>query len=184
MADQISLAVEALNHQGVIAYPTESVFGLGCDPDDDRAIQKILELKIRPMEKGLILVASDFSQLENYLLPLEKNIQQRIFDSWPGPFTWLWPVKEGVSEFIRGRHNTLAVRVSAHPVVKQLCDAYGKAIISTSANPADLPPARIADEVRDYFNDKLDFIVDAEVGASAQPTEIRDALTNKLIRPA
>ena len=160
------------------------IYWVGCDPDNASSVEKILELKQRPVEKGLILIASDFSQLEKYLLPVEEEVRQRVLATWPGPYTWLWPVKEEVSELVRGKHKTIAVRVSAHPVVKALCDAYGKAIISTSANPADLAPARTADEVKAYFNDKLDFIIEAEVGSSAQPTEIRDAISNELIRPA
>lgn len=180
---QIPLAVSALQQGGVIAYPTESVFGLGCDPDNDLAVQRILELKQRPVEKGLILVASSFEQLEKYLQTVEPEVQQRVFARWPGPVTWVWPVKVSISPLLRGQYTTLAVRVSAHPVVQALCTAYGKAIISTSANPADKPPARNVGEVRGYFGDKLDFIIDAELGASAQPTEIRDAITNNVIRP-
>ena len=181
---QILPAVKTLQQGGVIAYPTESVFGLGCDPDARHAVEKILALKHRPKEKGLILVASDFSQLEKYLLPVDDETKQRVFDTWPGPHTWLWPVKEEVSPLLRGEHNTLAVRVSAHPVIKSLCKTFGKAVVSTSANPADRPPARSLKDVQNYFDDKLDFIIDAEIGTSAQPTEIRDALTNKIIRPA
>ena len=181
---QISAAVTGLQTGGVIAYPTESVFGLGCDPDNSDAVQRVLELKQRPVEKGLILVAASFEQLEPYLKPLAQDIQQRVFDSWPGPYTWLWPVKEGIASLLHGRHSTLAVRVSDHPVVRALCSAWGKAIVSTSANPADQPPARTVAEVRGYFNDKLDYIIDAELGDAAQPTEIRDVITNKLVRSA
>lgn len=180
---QIEQAVKTLQRGGIIAYPTESVYGLGCDPDDTQAVRRILALKQRPVDKGLILVASGFQQLERYLQPLEDDIRQRVFASWPGPYTWLWPVKNEVSELLRGQHQTLAVRISAHPVVKALCDLYGKAIVSTSANPADKPPAYSAEEVQAYFADKLDFIIDAEIGGSPQPTEIRDALTNRVIRP-
>lgn len=180
----IAQAVQALQEGGVIAYPTESVFGLGGDPDDEQAVGRILALKGRPQEKGLILIASSFAQLEKYLLPVDAEVEQRVFATWPGPYTWLWPVKEEVSALVRGQHSTLAVRVSAHPVVKALCESFGKAIISTSANPVAKPPARNVAEVRAYFNDKLDYIIDAEVGGAAQATEIRDALTNRVIRPA
>lgn len=183
LAEQISKAVNVLQHGGVIAYPTEAVFGLGCDPDNTGAVQRLLDYKQRPADKGLILVSSSFGQLEKYLQPLEAGVQQRVFATWPGPYTWLWPAKENVSRLLRGRHATLAVRVSAHPVVRALCDAFGGAIVSTSANPANRPPARNVAEVRTYFNDKLDYIIDAELGAHAQPTEIRDVLTNKVIRP-
>ncbi len=182
--EQIARAVNALQHGGVIAYPTESVFGLGCDPDNPAAVRRILELKHRPAEKGLILIAASFPPLQKYLLPLGDDLQQRVFATWPGPYTWLWPVQDGVSSLLRGQYASLAVRVSAHPVVVALCDAWGGAIVSTSANPLGLPPARNAVEVREYFDDKLDVIIEAEVGGSAQPTEIRDAVTNRIIRPA
>lgn len=184
LKNEIARAVSALQQGGVIAYPTESVFGLGCDPDNPHAVQRLLELKQRPLDRGLILVASSFQQLENYLQPVDADVQQRVFASWPGPFTWLWPVKEDVSRLLRGQHLTLAVRVSVHPVVQVLCQTFGKAIVSTSANPTDKTPARTPAEVRQYFDDKLDYIIDAEVGESAQPTEIRDVMTNKIVRPA
>lgn len=180
---QIRQAVDALQAGGVIAYPTESVFGLGCDPDNPAAVQRILELKQRPVDKGLILIASSFQQLEKYLLPLGDELEQAVFASWPGPHTWVWPVKDGVSRLLCGQYASLAVRVSAHPVVRVLCDTWGRAIVSTSANPLGQTPARNFTEVRQYFDDKLDVIIEAEVGDSLQPTEIRDAVTNKLIRP-
>lgn len=182
ISKQIEQAVNVLQYGGVIAYPTESVFGLGCDPDNPIAIQRILDYKQRPPEKGLILVAASFQQLEKYLQPVDPEVKQRVFASWPGPYTWLWPVKDEVPELLRGQHKTLAIRVSAHPLVQALCTAYGKAIISTSANLADKPPARNVAEVREYFDGKLDYIVDADIGESPQPTEIRDALSNKVIR--
>ena len=180
--DHIEQAVNALQRGGVIAYPTESVFGLGCDPDKPAAVQRILDLKQRPIEKGLILIAASFSQLEKYLQDVDPAIQQKALASWPGPYTWLWPVKPEVSVLLRGQHQSLAVRVSSHPVVRALCEAYGKAIVSTSANPAALDPARSVTEVRRYFDEQLDFIVDAATGASSQPTEIRDLLSNRVIR--
>ena len=182
--DSLAEAVQALQQGGVIAYPTESVFGLGCDPDNAQAVQRILDLKQREADKGLILIAAEFSQLEKYLQPIDDDKRQPVLASWPGPYTWLWPVKDEVSALVRGQHPTLAVRVSAHPLVQQLCRSFGKAIISTSANPAGVDPARNADEVKSYFQDQLDYIIDAPVGASAQPTEIRDVMSNKVIRPA
>lgn len=183
LKNEIITAVNALQQGKLIAYPTESVFGLGCDPDNPLAVQRILELKQRSSERGLILVASTFVQLEPYLQPVDAEIQQRAFASWPGPYTWLWPVKDDVSNLLRGQHPRLAVRVSAHPVVQALCQGFGKALVSTSANPTDKIPARTAAEVRQYFDDKLAVIIDAEVGESAQPTEIRDVLTNTVVRP-
>jgi len=181
---QIRQSVHALQQGGVIAYPTESVFGLGCDPDTPDAVQRILALKQRPIEKGLILIAASFDQVKKYLQPVSPDIQQRVFATWPGPHTWLWPVNDDVPELLRGHYSTLAIRVSAHPVVQQICNSLGKAIVSTSANPAGKPPACNADEIRQYFDERLDFIIDTGTGECGSPTEIRDAMSNRIIRPA
>ncbi|MDH5178913.1 MAG: L-threonylcarbamoyladenylate synthase [Gammaproteobacteria bacterium] len=184
MSDRIAQATSILQQGGVIAYPTEAVYGLGCDPNRLDAVQRILDLKQRPAEKGLILVAADFSQLEAWLLPLEPAIRQRVLAAWPGPVTWLCPVRPEVSPLVRGTHATLAVRVSAHPLVQSLCKAFGGPLISTSANISDQPAARSAAEVQTIFGEQLDLIVEGELGESARPTEIRDALTNTIIRSA
>lgn len=180
----IEQAVTILRQGGVIAYPTEAVYGLGCDPQQPGAVKRILELKQRPADKGLILVAADFTQLEPWLLPLSAEVRQRVLGSWPGPLTWLCPVQEHVSSLLRGQHASLAVRVSDHPVIKELCTVFGGAIISTSANRRDAPPARTAQEVREIFSDSIDMVVEGALGDIDRPTEIRDALTNAIIRPA
>lgn len=176
-------AVLALQRGGVIAYPTEAVFGLGCDPSSEPAVRRILALKNRPVSQGLILVASHFHQLEEYLALVPPDRLQRALDTWPGPYTWLIPARKRVPRWLRGDHATLAVRVSAHPVVRALCDALGMPIVSTSANPSGQPPARTAEEVRRYFGDALDVIVPGEVGGRAAPTEIRDLMTGEVVRP-
>ena len=182
--DQITEAVTALKAGGVIAYPTEAVYGLGCDPHDENALQGILDIKQREAEKGLILIAASFEQLLPYIQPLEKQIEQTLKASWPGPVTWIVDVKDEVSTNLRGKHNSLAVRVSDHPVVIELCNAFGGAIVSTSANPAGEAPAKTAQQVKEYFNDTLDYIVDAPTGGRDKPSEIRDARSNEIIRPA
>lgn len=180
----IEQAVTILKQGGVIAYPTEAVYGLGCDPHQLEAVQRILELKQRPTEKGLILVAADIAQLEEWLLPLGDDIRQRILASWPGPVTWLCPAPSEVSTLLRGKHTSLAVRVSDHPQVQALCRAFGGAIVSTSANISDQPAALNAQEVKTIFGSRVDLVLEGELGKSERPTEIRDALTNAIIRPA
>jgi len=182
-SEALNAAVQCLNEGGIIAYPTEAVFGLGCDPDNDAALQRLLELKQRPAHKGLILVAASMEQLQPYLQPLAEDVLQKLRASWPGPVTWLCPVKESVSTLLRGEHATLAVRVSAHPVVQQLCRLYAKPMVSTSANVSGGPPATTVDEVRHTLG-TIDFVVPGKVGGDARPTEIRDALSNAIIRPA
>lgn len=183
----IDQAVKVLQRGGVIAYPTEAVYGLGCDPKNLVAITKLLKLKQREKEKGLILVAENFEQLKPYLQPLEKEIEKKILDSWhdsKSAITWLVPVNETTSDYLKGQFDTLAVRVSHHPVVKALCDKFKGAIVSTSANISTQEAARTSHQVKDIFENKIDLIIDGETDFNAQPSEIRDALTNKIIRTA
>ena len=179
---QLREAVRALHRGGVIAYPTEAVYGLGCDPLNHDAVLRLLNLKQRPMDKGLILVAAEFSQLAPYLLPLAAALAQQVHAGWPGPVTWLLPVRPDVPRWLRGAHDTLAVRISAHPVVHALCAAYGGPIVSTSANPAGCRPARDALTVRRMFGAHLDAILHAPLGGLDRPTEIRDGRNGRVVR--
>ena len=181
-SNQINEAVHILQHGGVIAYPTESVYGLGCDPANQQAIQKLLKLKRRERAKGLILIAADFKQLSSYLAEIEEDLKEQVLATWPGPVTWLWPAKSSVSTWLRGEHATIAIRVTNHPIAAELCQAFDGAIVSTSANVSGTPPARTAEEVRAQFNDQLDFVVEGEVGGLAKPSQIRDVLSGKILR--
>ncbi|UTA47919.1 Sua5/YciO/YrdC/YwlC family protein [Simiduia sp. 21SJ11W-1] len=172
----------ALKAGGVVAYPTEGVWGLGCLPDNEPAVGRILALKQRPVEKGLILVAADFSQVAHWLKPVT-DAQQALLDaSWPGPNTWLIPHNGRVSPMVTGQHAKLAVRVSDHPVVRALCELSGSALVSTSANPQGLDAAMTAREVNAYFEGRLDAVSPGEVGARGRPSVIRDLETGAEIR--
>jgi len=179
---QLREAVRALRRGGLIAYPTEAVYGLGCDPRNADAVRRLLELKQRPMDKGLILVAADFAQLQPYLLPLADTLARQVSASWPGPVTWLLPAPPQVPVWLRGRHDSLAVRVSAHPVVRALCAAFGGPIVSTSANPAGQRPARDPLTVQRMFGGRVDCILHAPLGGLGRPTEIRDGRTGRIVR--
>jgi len=184
-AVEVLQAVNILHQGGVIAYPTEAVYGLGCDPKNVSAVKKILEIKKRKKEKGLILIAANFEQLKPYLLPLEKDIEKKLLASWKnqnGAITWLVPAKKDISDYLKGQFDTLAVRVSNHPTVKELCEKFGGAIISTSANISTEESARTSEQVKQIFKNEIDFIVEGETDINAQPSEICDALTNKIIR--
>ena len=177
----LNQAARIVNAGGIIAYPTEAVYGLGCHPEYFPAVQKILQLKHRSMLKGLILVAADIKQLAPYVdFPVAKNLDQ-VKQSWPGPVTWLLPASPSVPIWIRGAHSKIAVRVSAHPVVQQLCNATG-ALVSTSANPGNFPPAKTAFRVRKYFGNSLDYILQGRVDEQAQPSMIKDADSGAVIR--
>ena len=177
-------AARVLTKGGIIAYPTEAVFGLGCDPDNVDAVYCLLELKQRPVHKGLILIASDFSQVEKYLQPLSTEVAQRVQLSWPGPVTWVLPAKRSTPPWLTGWHDSLAVRVTNHPIARRLCNCYGGALVSTSANPAGLHPAKNELTVRRYFGNDIDFILYGEVGEDRKPSEIRDGLSDRVLRSA
>jgi L-threonylcarbamoyladenylate synthase len=166
---------------GVIAYPTEAVFGLGCDPLNAAAVAKLLAIKSRGVDKGFILIAADIIQLEPYI-ELSGELHEQLQQTWPGPITWVVPAAQGVPYWLTGGRATLAVRVTAHPIARALCEATGLALTSTSANLAKRAPLRSALSVRRILGDKLDYIVSGEVGKQRRPTEIRDALSGVQLR--
>ncbi|MCP4597976.1 MAG: tRNA threonylcarbamoyladenosine biosynthesis protein RimN [Neptuniibacter sp.] len=167
----------------VIAYPTEAVWGLGCDPFDREAVQHLLDIKRRPMHKGLVLVAGNLSQIDFLLRDLSSEDYARVTANWPGPFTWILPDPEDqIPHWIKGDHSAVAVRVSAHLGVKRLTEEYGSFIVSTSANPAAYPPARDVLRVKTYFGDQLGYVLPGDLGGLAQPTQIRDLRSDQLVR--
>lgn len=164
----------------VIAYPTEAVYGLGCDPLNEDAVLRLLALKQRPVEKGLILIASDFSQLEPFL-DYDPKILERVLPTWPGPVTWIIPVQAWVPKWLTGEHQSLAVRVTDHPLVKALCRQLHAPLVSTSANPSSKKPARSALQVQKYFAGQVR-VVNGATGGNKKTSAIYDARTGKCLR--
>lgn len=179
---RLHAAARVVRSGGIVAYPTEAVFGLGCNPRNERAVRKLLAIKRRPAHKGLILIAADLAQLEPFLRPLAPADHARIAATWPGPYTWLIPARHATPHWLRGRHDTLAVRVTAHPVAAALCRICGYPLVSTSANLSRRPPARTALAVRQQMGRALDYVLAGPTGGAAQPTEIRELRTGKLVR--
>ena len=177
-------AATRLRRGGLVAYPTEAVWGLGCDPFDADAVQRLLDLKRRPAAKGMIVIAADLAQALPHLLwhDLPETRRDAILASWPGPNTWLIPCKPGVPDWLRGDHDTLAVRITAHPVAAALCRAFGGVLVSTSANRAGEPPARHFDELPADLLVQLDGWLEGETGGLAQPSTIRDARNGGIVR--
>ncbi|MCG8435828.1 MAG: Sua5/YciO/YrdC/YwlC family protein [Gammaproteobacteria bacterium] len=178
----ISAAADVVTAAGIIAYPTEAVFGLGCRPDSEAAVTRILELKNRPIEAGLILIAADFAQLKPFITELSKSKMKSILETWPGPTTWVLPADPKLPHWITGGRKSVAVRVTSHSPAALLCESANTPIVSTSANPTGRLPARSAQEVRSYFPEGVDYILDLETGGLDQPSEIRDAQTGNVIR--
>jgi len=177
-------AAALLRAGGVLAYPTEAVYGLGCDPHDRAAFERLFALKRRPPTQGVLLIAADFAQVERYidLAAVPASVLAQVRASWPGPHTWIFPRTAEVPAWVAGEHAGIALRVTAHAPAAELCRAFGGALVSTSANPHGQPPARAADTVQAYFGASLDGVLDAPLGGQDNPTTIRDALSGAIIR--
>jgi len=179
----IDPAVEALRQGGVIAYPTEAVFGLGCDPRNTAALQRIIDIKGRDAHKGFILIASGQHQLQDFMAPVDSRQQAKLDDLWPGPVTLVVPALPAyANSLLSGFRMTLAVRVSSHPVVVELCNCYAGAIVSTSANISGESSLRTAEAVEHVMGHQLDYIVNAPVGQLESPTRIFDLASGKQLR--
>jgi L-threonylcarbamoyladenylate synthase len=179
----IQLACQNLKQGKLIAYPTEAVWGLGCDPYSEAAVSEILRLKNRPVHKGLILVSGSIDQFETLLNKLSREHRDTLSASWPGHITWLVPDSDRlIPRWIKGGHQSVAIRVSGHPIVQELCSAFGGPIVSTSANEAGEEEIRSRLILEDKFADKIAGIVDGELGQAAKPSEMRDLLSGRVIR--
>ena len=179
---ELDEAVACLRNGGVIAYPTEAVYGLGCDPLNVDAIALLLQLKHRALRKGFILIAAEWQQVQHFVEPIDPQALAHVFASWPGPVTWAFPASPEAPAWIRGAHTTVAVRVTNHPLAKALCARFGAALVSTSANVEGHPPMRDEKMLRMTFGAKIDKILPGKVGGALHPTEIRDAITGEVLR--
>jgi L-threonylcarbamoyladenylate synthase len=184
MRDDLASVVAALRNGGVIAYPTEAVWGLGCDPQDPLACQRLFALKDRQPAQGVLLIGADFEQVAAYidLAATPAEAVERAQATWPGPHTWIFPRAANVPGWIAGAHAGIALRVTAHPPAAALCRAFGSALVSTSANRHGATPARTAADVRTMFGDQLDGILNGTTGGLERPTPIRDASSGEILR--
>lgn len=177
-------AAALLRRGGVLAYPTEAVWGLGCMPFDAEAVHRLLAIKQRAPSKGLILVAHDAAVFEPLVdwaaLPADRR--DAVLASWPGPATWVLPATLGAPDWITGGHRGIALRVTGHPVAAGLCARLGGPIVSTSANRGGHPPAFRRAQLDPAVEALVDGLVDGETGGLAAPTAIRDALTGAVLR--
>jgi L-threonylcarbamoyladenylate synthase len=182
MSWHIREAVRCIAAGGVIAYPTETVYGLGCDPFDGHAVLRILALKHRGIDQGLILIADSLIKLEPLLLPLSPATRKRVGSSGPVPVSWVLPCLLEIPAWLRGTHDTLAVRVTRHPVAAALCKRWSGPLVSTSANIHGKHPARNPLAVHQSFHGQLDYILHGRTDPLASPSEIRNGLTGDILR--
>lgn len=181
MNQHLDTAARIVRAGGIIAYPTETVYGLGCDPFSEAAVTRLLAAKHRPVEKGLILLASGLDQLDDLVI-LSESDRRTLNDAWPAPVTYLLPATPAIPAWVRGHFDKVAVRVSAHPVARALAAAVGSPIVSTSANRAGRPPARNRFQVARQMGAELDFVVNGEAGPAVRPSTIIDLETGRTVR--
>ncbi|HEX6997509.1 MAG TPA: L-threonylcarbamoyladenylate synthase [Gammaproteobacteria bacterium] len=175
-------AARILRSGGVVAYPTEAVFGIGCLPDRRDAVERVLAIKGRSERKGLVLIAADVSQLAPYATLPDGPRAAEVLATWPGPVTWVLPAARGAPRWITGGRRTVAVRVTAHPVARRLCERAGSALVSTSANRAGRRPLKRALAVRRLLGREVDYVLPGPLGGLDRPTTIRDAATGRTLR--
>ena len=170
-----------LRRGGLVAYPTESCYGLGCNPDNRNAVLRLLKLKQRPQSKGLILIASHYHQVERYLKPLTSDEQARLQRDGALAVTYLMPVKPSCPRWLRGAHDTLAIRFTAHPFARELCRSLDMALVSTSANRSGGKPARTQAQCMHLFGPAVR-VLPGRVGKRRKPSTIKTWGSGRIIR--
>jgi L-threonylcarbamoyladenylate synthase len=142
----------------------------------------LLDIKQRKPEQVVILIAANREQISSYAELENLERLKQIIDSWPGPNTWVIPAKPSVSNWLKGKHSSIAMRISDHPVCLSLCREFDHPIVSTSANRHGQQALLTAADVNREFADQLDYIVDAPVGGATEASTIRDAVSGQQIR--
>lgn len=176
----VEKASQLLPQGGILAYPTEAVYGLGCDPFNQASVERLLTLKGRGAEKGFILLIADWSQLFPLIRPVTEEQLTRVRATWPGFVTWVFPKAPSLPEWLTGTHDSVAIRMSAHPIARVL--SAKQPIISTSANPSGQPPAKNEAELRQQLPTGIDAVVQGKLGECMQPSAIYDVLNNLKLR--
>lgn len=187
----------ALKQGKLIAYPTESVWGIGCDAFNEQAVQHLLTLKNRPIEKGLIVLTANTHLIQPFLADLPNARRDEILASWESTqtqaTTWLFPLPDHlpapIPTWITGNHDSLAIRVIRHPIIAQICqeladddNPYGF-LVSTSCNPSTSPPATNLAIAMDYFGDNDDVVfIKGDTLGYLSPSQIRCATSGHMIR--
>lgn len=156
----IELAVEYLRQGRIIAFPTETYYGLGVDPENETAVEKLFTLKKRPSEKPLLLLAADLEQLHEFAASVPEKFHALIEQYWPGPLTLIFPALASVNPKITAGTGTVGMRISPHPVAQQIVRTFGRPITATSANVSGMDPAETAGRVYSMFGEQIDYIVD------------------------
>ena len=182
LTDSTRIAAGCLRKGGLIAYPTESVFGLGCIPENQQAVSRLRTIKQRPAEQGLILITDRLERVQSFLKPLSARQKSLIHARRHKPVTWLVPASTDCPAWLLGRHDCLAIRITQHEGARKLCRQAESALVSTSANRRGQVPAKTATEALHTLGNELDCILSASTGLARTVSEIRDLKTGKVYR--
>lgn len=175
----IEEAITVLNKGGIVAYPTETFYGLGVRFDRNESLKRLYDIKKRPLEKAMPIIIGDISQLnlivDNlWLERMPDEVERLIRSYWPGPLTILMPARSGLSEFLIGNSKTVAVRIPGESFALHLANMAGFPLTSTSANISGMPPAEEAKRVIEYFDYSLDLLIDGGKTPGGLPSTIID----------
>lgn len=166
---------------GLIAYPTESCFGIGCNPFNRKAINRIIKIKKRDKNKGMIVVAGKIGHLDRLIKPLSNNDFEYLNCFWPGHYSFILPTKRNVPVNLTGKHNKIAVRVSSHKLIQQLCSYLAIPLVSTSANKSGFRSIKNNKECLKQFGKSI-LILPGNIGFAKNPSTIIDLVTKQVIR--
>ena len=181
-AFKIGLCCHIVRQGGVIAYPTETVMGLGCDPYNNEAVRHLLALKHRPEEKGLIIIGANINQLTSFIGKLSIQQQQLLSQPIAHPTTWLAPKSATAPSWITGKHDTIAIRITTHSIANKLCQHLGHALVSTSANITGQAVVKTSHELIQSFGQAIHMITNDSQPSLGTPSEIRNILTGEIVR--
>lgn len=160
IGSSFSRAVAVLQQGGIVAFPTETYYGLAVDPDCEAAVVRLFQVKQRLTHKPLLLLIDRCEQLFDLVSEIPQNYRDLMDKFWPGPLTLVFPAGKNLSRQLTGGTGTVGIRISPHPIARELIRKMGKPITATSANLSGLSPAKTAAEVFKMFQDKVDYILD------------------------
>ncbi len=170
-----------IKNGGVIAYPTESCYGFGCNPFNYKAIKQILKIKQRDSAKGLIVIASDVKQLDKLIKPLSITDKAKLKQYWPGFYSIIMPTTDMAPQILTGKHKTLAVRVTKHDLVRQICNFLNMPLVSTSANYSGHKSIKNYRECIRQFGNKV-MVLPGNTSFAKNPSTIVDWKSGKTLR--
>lgn len=182
IGQSINQAVATVKDGGILVYPTEAVYGLGCDFKNEAAVSRLLKVKQREKSQGLVLIGSHLQHVLPLIKPENRFHLARALNTWPGHHTWVFPKSESVPDWISGQHNTVAVRISSHPTVKLLCDRLNQVLVSTSANISGQNTLSNCQQLESLWHDQIDYYLDLPLGSESSPSEIKVAATGQILR--